>query len=481
MSAGPRLSRLAAKDVRALAPIWIVCLAAMAASVTLNLAPFRGFGVVLFFFGLAALGALSFGHEYQHGTMALLLSLPAQRTRLFLVKVAVLAPMLLTVAAAAALIVFPDVHSAELDRPWLAWRAALYVLCVAPWLTMVFRSAIAGAVFTLGLPGTAVTLAQPIYFLAYGRLAPGEVVLEVMWRSSLALSAIGAVASWRTFARLEAIDGNGSPLGLPQWLRWPDAASAPGLTIGHPIWLLVKKELRLQEMALVVAGLYVLGWLAALSLTPVFPHAKEVFDILSIFYSMMIALQIGSVASAEERQLGTLEWQTLLPVGSVTQWTVKVAVVLALTLLLGLGLPALLVTSKAFGLMMWPRLACGIVALAIAGLYVSSACRSGLWSMLMTLSAVLGTMWWLTYLRLRLSVRLDRTFYAGLVRFDNALEPAMATVFLALLLWFAFANHRFADRASRRLWLQALWLGGYLTAATIAAVLAGWTFTRSPS
>ena len=480
MSAGPRLSRLAAKDVRALAPIWIVCLAAMAASVTLNLTPFRGFGVVLFFFGLAALGALSFGHEYQHGTMALLLSLPAQRTRLFLVKVAVLAPMLLTVAAAAALLVFPDVHSAELDRPWLAWRAALYVLCVAPWLTMVFRSAIAGAVFTLSLPGTAVTLAQPIYFLAYGRLAPGEVVLEVMWRSSLALSAIGAVASWRTFARLEAIDGKGSPLGLPRWLRWPDAASAPGPTIGHPIWLLVKKELRLQEMAFVVAGLYVIGWIAAVWLQPVFQHSREIFDVLSFFYAMLIALLVGSVASAEERQLGTLDWQLLLPVGSVTQWAVKAGVVLGLALLFGLGLPALLVTSKDFG-WMGLRLAYGIVALAIAGLYVSSTCRSGLWSMLMALSAVLGTMWWLTYLRLRLSVRLDRIFYVGLVRFDNALEPAMATVFLALLLWFAFANHRSADRASRRLWLQALWLGGYLTAATIAAVLAGWTFTRSPS
>ena len=59
MSAGPRLSRLAANDVRALTPVWIVCLAAMAASVALNLTPFRGFGVVLFFFGLAALGALS--------------------------------------------------------------------------------------------------------------------------------------------------------------------------------------------------------------------------------------------------------------------------------------------------------------------------------------------------------------------------------------------------------------------------------------
>ena len=32
----------------------------------------------------------------------------------------------------------------------------------------------------------------------------------------------------------------------------------------HPLWLLTKKELRLQQLSFVVAGLYVLGWLGYL-------------------------------------------------------------------------------------------------------------------------------------------------------------------------------------------------------------------------
>ena len=38
----------------------------------------------------------------------------------------------------------------------------------------------------------------------------------------------------------------------------------------------------------------------------------------------MLALLIGSLASAEERQLGTLEWQGLLPMASWKQWAAKV-------------------------------------------------------------------------------------------------------------------------------------------------------------
>ena len=53
---------------------------------------------------------------------------------------------------------------------------------------------------------------------------------------------------------------------------------------------------------------------------------------------------IGSLASAEERQLGTLEWQTLLPSPAWQQWAVKVGVTFGLALLLGVGLPALLHT-----------------------------------------------------------------------------------------------------------------------------------------
>ena len=51
--------------------------------------------------GSVALGALSIGHEYTNRTLTLLLSLPADRRRLYLVKLGVLIPMLLTLGALA--------------------------------------------------------------------------------------------------------------------------------------------------------------------------------------------------------------------------------------------------------------------------------------------------------------------------------------------------------------------------------------------
>ncbi len=51
--------------------------------------------------GSVALGALSIGHEYTNRTLTLLLSLPAARRRLYLVKLGVLGPMVLTLGALA--------------------------------------------------------------------------------------------------------------------------------------------------------------------------------------------------------------------------------------------------------------------------------------------------------------------------------------------------------------------------------------------
>jgi hypothetical protein len=472
MSAAAPLSRLASKEVRAMAPLWLACVAAMIAGQVQNLDLFSGFGTAVFFFGSAAIAAMSIGHEYQHRTLPMLLSLPIARSRVFLSKMGILAAMLLGVAAVATLVVFPGTAGEELHRPWIAVRIALYILCVAPWLTMVFRSAIAGTVFTLGLPGTAVAVAQVIYLVIYRRIAPVDLVMSILWLGSLILTPIGAVAGWWTFMRLEPVEDRSASVGLPRWRRSTVATAAPALTIGHPIWLLVRKELRLQQMALVVAGFYVFGWAAAVLLQPAFPHAREIFEILSLFYALLMALLTGSLASAEERQLGTLEWQLLLPIAASRQWAVKVGVVIGLTLVLALGLPSWLVTARPALQQLWPRFAGATVTLAVAGLYVSSACGSGLWAMLMSLTTVLCATWWLTYLRIRLSVRLGRTLSLALIRFDTALEPLMATAFVGLLLWFALRNHRFAERASQRLWMQGLWLTGYLTAAVIVAVLA---------
>ena len=56
--------------------------------------------------GSVALGALSMGHEYTGRTLTLLLSLPAHRRRLYLVKLGVLIAMLVTLGALASSLIF---------------------------------------------------------------------------------------------------------------------------------------------------------------------------------------------------------------------------------------------------------------------------------------------------------------------------------------------------------------------------------------
>src|SRR5439155_12714055 len=80
--------------------------------------------------------------------------------------------------------------------------------------------------------------------------------------------------TWRMFRRLEAIDGRGPDVRLPQWLRWRTTTRTETTAFRnrHPLWLLATKELRLQQLAFVVAGLYVLGSLGVVSLSRLTPQ-----------------------------------------------------------------------------------------------------------------------------------------------------------------------------------------------------------------
>ena len=467
------LSRQVIVEIRTLWPAWLASLFVMIASAMVNVEPFRGLGIAAYPLGIAALGALSVGHEYGHRTLTLLLSQPERRERLFLVKLGVLGAMLLTIGAVAGPSVFPRMRG----EPGVGLAFVLLPLvglCVAPWLTMVFRSAIAGAAFTLAMPGTLMTVSQLLYLGIYRRVASVDFTMAVLLRGTIGMCVVGAVMSWRTFMRLEAIDGPGPGLSLPQWLRRPAVASvaAPVFTKRHPIWLLVGKELRLQRVALVVALLNVAGWLTSVTLMAIVPRSIDVYYVLTFFYSLMTSLLVGSLASAEERQLGTHEWQLLLPIASSKQWAVKVGVVLSLALLLAFGLPVLL-TSINPGLdgFRWQTLAVAVILLTSGSLYVSSVSASGLWAMLVSLSVVFGVVWFAIFLRFQLSVVSGRGFNADLIRLDSALDLTLVAIFLALLLRFALVNHRSAERAVRRIWTQGLWLACYLTAEVVVTGL----------
>lgn len=478
------------KEIRALLPAWGVCAVALAAIGTFAEPRLYGLGLLACGFGSVALGALSIGHEYTHRTIGLLLSQPIGRGRLLLLKLFVLAPMLLALTGLSAIaILWPLLeHSATGARPWGDnWPQSvvlvLPMLCglfLTPLLTMLCRSPLAGIVFTILVPFAVMLTAQLLAAVKYG-WAPTSVepsrnfVFAVFWCGMVGICTVAAVLSWRMFHRLEANDGPDQELHLPPGWTASRTRHADQLARRHPVWLLVKKELRLQQLAFVVGALYGIGW-ATLSCLRYF--VPEVFGpslgAIAILYSGVQALVIGSLASAEERQFGTVEWQVLLPMAVWRQWVVKAATAIALALLLGVAGPVVLAyldPSADIDVNLW-YVATLIATFTVASLYVSSLSASGvkavLWSIpgMVSVIALLGLLAW----------EVDRALYA--LSWDRSIaatfrDAASLTLwllfgisagFLALVLWFAMLNHRSSERGFARAWPQALWMLGYLMA-----------------
>lgn len=398
MTLAPPFPPALAKEIRGVGMTWLTAVAAVVVAAALDVPFLPGIEIAAYLLGSVSLGAVSMGQEYSHRTLPLWLSQPAPRARLFVLKFGVLAVTQVTLAAIAVPVVGVSVPG--MPPTWLAVLPPLGGVCLAPWLTMAFRSPIAGAAFTLALPGTLMTGYATALLLAYGHMPSGDAQVRMLEWGTLGLCAIGASLSWPTFARLEAVDGPGPALGLPRWLeRRADAAPASAAEHRHPLWLLARKELDLQRMTVAMAGFYGLGWLATVALASRVPEAPAVLGVLTVFYALVVPVLAGSLASAEERQYGTIEWQMLVPVSAAVQWRVKIAVVWMLSLVLALGLPSVLLSwlNPADPMAHLARLPfiLAVIAIATTSLYVSTLCasslRAALLSVLVLFIAVLPT------------------------------------------------------------------------------------------
>lgn len=462
------------KEIRGLAGAWLACLVALVVPAVSGVRVLGGLDLPAYFLGAAALGALSIGHEYRHRTLTLLLSHPARRERLLLLKLGVLAAMLLALYGVADAV---DVRAPELERlPSFLLLPMLWALSVAPWLTMLCRSPLAGTVLAIALPPWLLLLSELLYLAMYGRGPGADVEAAIMWWGTLGVSAFGAVMTWRMFMRLEAIDDGGPEVQPPQWLRRRTTAgsAASALTRRHAVWLLVKKEIWLQKTALAVAALYMLGCLAFVSINPWLalgssvPDGGDILAVLTFCYGALIAVLIGSLASAEERQLGTLDWQVLLPVATWKQWIVKVGTALGLALLLTIGLTGLLLAAinpaadMALLLERAPQFAVGVAVLTVISLYVSSLCTSGVQALLISVPAIFAlvlpvmmVVQWLEFhvMYMVVSARWSseqawQRFGISLVdrsRLMSLLELLLVAAILTVVLRVALANHRSAE------------------------------------
>jgi len=230
------------KEVRALFPYW-------AGTLAITMAPYLLLGRgdaelawLWYCFGCALLGGLSFGHEFQHGTLSLLLAQPLSRAVIWREKMIVLATALAT--STAVLIGISNAFgSPSFFDVRLLPLAPLSGFCIAPFLTLWSRSALAGVILSLSIPGTCMTLAMIAHWavpaLGIPALTAGLLLLLCAYTGAL---------GYRRFRRYEARDAESLGVGIPGWLL-PGTASRSR----SPLGALLSKELRLQHATFVLA------------------------------------------------------------------------------------------------------------------------------------------------------------------------------------------------------------------------------------
>lgn len=425
------MNGLVAKEIRALLTPWLGCMVLVGAGAVVKYVV-EAYLVLVFVGGACALGALSLGHEYMAATLASMLVQPVGRVRVLAVKTGVLAAMLLALCTLFSAVL----PSGRNPKAGVVAVAVLCGLCLAPWFTILTRSPLAGAVFSISSLGMIWVLLNSLLTSATAGWA--------FWRIAAALGVAAVALTWRGFMRLEAIDGHGPHVHM----AWDEASAAP--RVRNAAWAVLRKELGLQQIPFVLAAIYVVG-----SLRLFFPIGDDVRDVLgglTVLYSGLLALMIGSITSAEERQLGTLEWHQLLPMASWKQWALKAGTAIVLALALAIAVPGLIVFAALgpVGLSIW--YVASVVVLTVVGMYASSLSSSSIRALLLSAAFPLVLL---------------TIVAAGGARGVPRWHPtpfniALLLAFVALLLWLAFDNHRGAERSARRVGIQLLVLGGCL-------------------
>lgn len=380
------------KEARALLPWW-VC-AAVATTATIVFARpggefpelRRDYELLVAFvhvLGVLALGSLSIGHELTHGTLPGLLVQPSDRSRVLVLKMAVLIPAVVSLGGIVDVMFVTQYLSLRPSvGPLLLWGPVVIAIGLVPLLTLLTRKPLGGVVFAIVIPGLVFAASEWRYPLRLGAQA-----WWLTWYGTLVASAVGLLVLVRLFSTLQvAGDGSTRPSS--------DRSSSTDRRGGAPRrwwWLVIRKEVRLQYLTLSVSGLYVVA--SALILIAQYQNPDYMgptFYAVTALHAGAVALLCGAMSSAEERNLGTLASQVLMPRAASGQWMIKVGVALGLAVALAVGLPALLMaihqTPDAFRVE--DEFVFGVLLATSAAMYVSSLSSNSLWALLATLPAI---------------------------------------------------------------------------------------------
>ena len=436
--------------------------------------------------------ANAFGSEFDHRTMGQLLVQPRSRGRIYLEKLGVAGG----IAGTAAVIFFltPSGSGVTGDPQILL---LILGLASAPFFTLISRSTLAGFVFTLTVPMALYLILQTLLEVYHARVYPDLLYRSseeqgVLWVGGVIYLGAMALAGWRVFKRLEWREGGAggsSTLGLyaltgawdrllgRRWLGKPATAQ------------LIRKELRLHVVPWLIAGILIGFWGLSLLIRKWAPESElgvaasnpYTVTLYAGILGVFIFLVTGAGSIAEERVLGTLEWQWTQPIPMERQWRIKVGVATALALTLGLVLPAALVwlgfdaeaLDTAFGQPDWEPIAAyaaALVALFATSLYASSVSQSSMKAVALT-PMLLASLWAVGALTiLGVGVMLDDQWgnlWEFPLRADGVRDPALLNQKPPTLLQALGSLHQISETGA--MILGTIWIGFMVRSARVNA------------
>jgi hypothetical protein len=327
------------KDARPLMLPW--CAVALAGAVPL----FYPLGwtpliYLIGFFVVPLLATLSLGDEFQHRTLALLLSQPVGRMKIWGEKLGVT-----VVAVVSAVLVFSFALRATSFHPGrleLAFAAAWIVAITASatFWTLFTRSTIGGMALNIGVQSF-ISFTIPWEHLAdwlraRGYLVPGNLLVP----SAVALVVLcyAGVMVWLGGRMLERFQVTGGMAGDDWLIAGP--TMMPGALAGWfrsrssgMVLNLFRKEFRLLRPVWLVSLLAAVIWACLTLFGLLFEHGYSqkfetfVFGV-GVATTLLIAILAGSMSLGEESASGTHVWHLTLPVPVVLQWRIKLYVAL---------------------------------------------------------------------------------------------------------------------------------------------------------
>jgi hypothetical protein len=456
------------KETRELLVILIGTLLLIVVPFLLNGASAAPFGVVAFGLGCAVLGGCSFGNEFQHRTLALLLSQPISRSALWRDKMLILGAGIVT--SLAALLVCQQVYCPVADRETAVVLPliALCAFCGVPYWTLVYRQAILGMAPAAGFPVLVVGVYALLKWVSTGK----EVGLSSV---AILLVLYCAAVFWRGHARfrqLEVFDSTAPDLSLP--VRLEAVLARPLAKVSSrfrgPIASLLKKELRLQQVSFLLAGVFCLIAVMGFCVLPLYRGLGQ--GILGGDYGVflvLLPLVAGAMAVAEERGWGLSEWHLTLPPSTFQQWSAKMLAVLPTSVVLGLLLPATmflvgepLLRGNGPGAAIPPvnvlgGFVLGQLLLASVAVYAASFSKTTMRAILAAFAILIADCW-ISGLTASWGIRtVEPLFLPTLLPRGHFVMPVLYASLLLLLCltqWFAWSNFRRSGAPTRRLLVQ---------------------------